>query len=172
MPDEPAPAPHPRDLFLAIRHCDLAEVERQLALGADPNWKNRAAESALVYAAFARNPDVVRLLLAHGATDDGKMPFEEAVVNYSGEDADTASSVIVEFFLQQAAVTVDLAREGAIPLLEAAGAGDVRSVQLFLAHGAGVNAKWVLENAAIYKYEIPPEITTLLQAASEAQGNL
>ena len=165
MPDEPAPAPHPRDLFLAMRHCDLAEVERELALGADPNWMNRADESALVYAAFARNPDVVRLLLAHGATDDGKMPFEDAVVSYSGQEANPASAEIVEIFLQQTAVPVDLAQEGSSALHEASTAGDVRSVQLLLAHGAGVSARWVLEYTVREGEEIPPEIIALLQAA-------
>ena len=48
-------APHPRELFLAIRYGDAPEVARLLAQGADPNGKDRRGdETALAYAACVK----------------------------------------------------------------------------------------------------------------------
>ena len=96
--------PHPRDLFLAIRHWDADEVARLLARGANPNWKNRRGdETALSYAACVSTADVVRVLLSYGATDNGEMPLEVAV-SWNRSDGNPDTGAIARLLLSKGAV--------------------------------------------------------------------
>ena len=141
--------PYRRDLFLAIRYGNANEVERLLAGGANPNWNDRrGTESALAYAALVSTPDVVRVLLTYGATDKGEMPLEEAVTWPRGDEPVTEACAKARLLLEYGGAAVNLGgQQGRVPLITAAGAGDMLSVQLFLDHGAGVHAKDALPAA-------------------------
>ena len=135
------PAPHPRNLFLAIRHQNVDEVARLLGLGADPNWETRGNdETALAFAARVSTPDVVRVLLAHGATDHGQMPLVNAVT-WNRLDDSGDPSAIARLLLQHGGNVNHSDGEGWTPLMEAAAASDISTLQLYLDHGANVHAK-------------------------------
>lgn len=68
-----------RRLVNAVRTSHVAEVDRLLGAGADPNSADERGRSALFFAAN-RDPRMVRLLLTHGANvnlrdDRGRTPY-------------------------------------------------------------------------------------------------
>ena len=76
-------------LEAAIEENDLTAVKRLLAGGLDLSRLPRGQKSPLFTAISTPNPDVVKLLLAHGATQDvrtelGNTPLEEAKDDLAG----------------------------------------------------------------------------------------
>lgn len=59
-------------LFEAIRANQPASVEALLEGGADPNRANPRGETAVHAAAFSANPELLRLVLAHGGNADAR----------------------------------------------------------------------------------------------------
>jgi ankyrin repeat protein len=118
----------------AVLYSDAAAIERLIKLGADPNKRNDAGATALMWAAL--DPEKTRVLLDHGAD-----------VNARSEDARTAlmtaagrpgGAPIVKLLLAHGANPNPTSNPGAesSPLLEASMAGDVESLQALLEKGA------------------------------------
>ncbi len=118
----------------AVLYTDAATLERLIKQGADPNGRNDAGATPLMWAAF--DLEKTRVLLAHGAD-----------VNARSGDARTALMVasgrpggapIVKLLLAHGANPNPTSNPEAesSPLLEAAIAGDAESMQALLDRGA------------------------------------
>ena len=125
-------------LMFAVLYADSGLVEKLLDLGADPNRKNDAQATALMWA--ANHFDKTKALLQHGAdvnvmSVEGRTPLLIA----SGV---AGNSAIVKLLLDHGANPNPKGRPpgNASPLREAAGAGDVVTMQALIAKGANVRA--------------------------------
>ena len=122
----------------AVLYSDAAMLEQLLKKGADPNARNDAKATALMWAATSL--EKTRVLLAHGAevnasSDDLRTPLMIAAGRPGG-------APIVKLLLDRGAnpnPTKNPAGESS-PLIEAATAADAGSMQLLMAHGADVKA--------------------------------
>ena len=118
----------------AVLYTGTATLERLLKQGADPNQRNDANATALMWA--ATDLEKTRLLLAHGAdvnarSSDMRTPLMIA----ARRPGNTAA---VKLLLEHGANPNPNAHPTAesSPLIEAATAGDAASVELLLSHGA------------------------------------
>jgi len=116
-------------LMTCARAGDAAAVAALLQRGADVNAKERAhQQTALMWAAAERHPDVVRLLVAaHADVRARSLTYAQTVV---GEQTQRAGREELNYTVQ---------RGGATPLLFAARAGDAESARLLLDAGADAN---------------------------------
>ncbi|HEY1221830.1 MAG: ankyrin repeat domain-containing protein [Bryobacteraceae bacterium] len=132
----------------AVLYTDAATLERLIQQGADPNKRNDAGATALMWAAL--DLEKTRVLVAHGAD-----------VNARSDDARTALMVaagrpggapIVKLLLAHGANPNPTSNPGAesSPLLEASLAGDAEIMQALLDHGADLKdiGGFALANAA------------------------
>ncbi len=118
----------------AVLYTDPATLERLIKLGADPNKRNDAGATALMWAAL--DLEKTRVLLAHGAdvnarSDEKRTPLMVAAGRPGG-------SAVVKLLLAHGAnpnPTLNPAAESS-PLLEASVAGDAESMQALLERGA------------------------------------
>ena len=118
---------------------DIAKVRLLLDHGADVNAATRRGRTALLIAALSDgSAEIVRLLLAKGANAKAMDAFKTTTLRGAavGNDAETMRLLI------EAGVDVNSADfPGLTPLAMAAGwNGNLRAVELLLAHGAKVNA--------------------------------
>src|SRR5262249_18845737 len=120
----------------AVLYAGAATLEQLLKKGADPNARNDANATALMWA--STDLEKTRLLLAHGAevnarSDNGRTPLMLAAGRPGG-------APIVKLLLDHGAnpnPTKNPAGEPS-PLTQAAVAGDAESMQSLLNHGANV----------------------------------
>jgi ankyrin repeat protein len=125
----------------AALYGDAAMLEQQLKQGADPNRKNDAGATALMWA--ATNLDKTRVMLAHDASvnaisDDLRTPLMIA----AGMPAGTP---IVKLLLEHGANVNPTKRPDSesSPLIQAALASNVETMKLLLEHGADLKASAV-----------------------------
>ena len=132
----------------AVLYADAATLERLIGQGADPNQRNDAGATALMWAAL--DLEKTRVLVAHGAdvnakSDDARTPLMVAAGRPGG-------APIVKLLLDHGANPNPTSNPGAAssPLLEASLAGDADSMQALLDHGADFKdiAGFALANAA------------------------
>jgi len=132
----------------AVLYADAATLERLIQQGADPNKRNDAGATALMWAAL--DLEKTRVLVAHGAdvnakSDDARTPLMIAAGRPGG-------APIVKLLLDHGANPNPTSNPGAesSPLLEASLAGDADSMQALLEHGANFKdiAGFALANAA------------------------
>jgi ankyrin repeat protein len=120
----------------AVLYTDAPTLERLIKQGADPNKRNDAGATALMWAAL--DLEKTRVLVAHGAdvnasSDDARTPLMIAAGRPGG-------APVVKLLLAHGAnpnPTKNPAADSS-PLLEASLAGDVESMQALLAGGAEV----------------------------------
>ena len=121
-------------LMYAVLYCDAPTIERLIKMGADPNQRNDAGATALMWAAF--DLEKTRVLVEHGAD-----------VNAKSEDSRTALLIaagrpggapVVKLLLAHGANPNPTAKPAAesSPLIEASMAGDLESMQALLEKGA------------------------------------
>ena len=125
-------------LMYAALYGDASTVRLLLERGANPNLRNDAGATALMWA--ADDADKTRLLLEHGAdanarSDDGRTPLVIAAGQYG-------SSPVVKLLLDHGAKPSVKATEmgfgGVSPLAEAARAGDAAAMRLLIERGASI----------------------------------
>jgi ankyrin repeat protein len=126
-------------LFYAALYGDAASVKLLLDAGADPNIRNDAGASALMWA--AGDLEKVRLLVEHGAdvnatSDAGRTPLLIAAGRFG-------NAAVVKLLLDRgaspSAKSPSLFGEMTV-LAEAAGTGDDSVVRMLVEHGADVKA--------------------------------
>ncbi len=130
-----APGPEGSTPFMyAALYTDAPTLERLIRQGADPNKRNDAGATALMWAAL--DLEKTKVLLAHGAdvnarSDDARTPLMVAASRPGG-------APIVKLLLAHGAIPNPTSNPGAewSPLLEASLAGDADSMQALLDHGA------------------------------------
>ena len=120
----------------AVLYTDASTLESLMGQGADPNKRNDAGATALMWAAV--DLEKTRVLLAHGAdvnakSADARTPLMVAAGRPGG-------APVVRLLLAHGANPNPNSNPGAesSPLLEAALAGDADSVQALLEHGASL----------------------------------
>jgi ankyrin repeat protein len=125
-------------LMYAALYGDATSVRLLLASGANPNVRNDAGATALMWA--ADDAEKTRLLLENGAdpnarSDDGRTPLIIAADQYG-------ASPVVKLLLDHGAKPSAKATEngvgGVSPLAAAARAGDEATMRLLIEHGASV----------------------------------
>ena len=126
-------------LMYAALYSDAATVRLLLESGANPNIRNDAGATALMWA--SDDAEKTRLLLENGAdanarSSDGRTPLLTAADQYG-------ASPVVKLLLNHGAKSSAKASENAVasgitPLAEAARAGDEASMRLLIEHGASI----------------------------------
>jgi ankyrin repeat protein len=125
-------------LMYAVLYSDTSTLARLLKLGADPNKRNDANATALMWA--ARDLKKTRLLVGHGAdvnarSDDHRTPLMIAARR-------PGAAPIVKFLLDKGANPNPNSKPvgESSPLLEALTAGDETTVKLLVQRGADAGA--------------------------------
>ena len=123
--------------MLSVLYADATAVSEFLAIGADPNRRNDANATALMWA--VGDLAKTRALVAHGAdvnalSTDGRTPLVIAA-------AQAGSAPIVQFLLEHGADPNPKGRApgDASPLREAATAGDAEAMRILIAHHADIH---------------------------------
>jgi len=123
-------------LMYAALYGDADSVRLLLNHGADPNIRNDAGATALMWA--VEDPEKIRLLMRHGTnvnarSADGQTPLIIAAGRYGAGAA-------VKLLLEGGANPSDKASGGGTPLNAAALAADDVVIQMLIDHGAEVQA--------------------------------
>src|SRR3984957_9124636 len=117
---------------------DLAAAVAMIAKGADVHERSADGTTALHWAVYNDDADLVQRLIKAGAdvaavNDYGASPLRQA--------ATVADSVVIRALLKAGANANETNAEGETPLMVVARAGNVESAGLLLSHGAKVDAK-------------------------------
>ena len=117
-------------LMVAARVGSLAAVNALVAAGASVNATEASqGQTALMWAAAQRHPDVVRALIEHGADVHARSRVSRLRVNRGSSAGTSADAKYVD----------EVETGGSTPLLFAARQGDLDSAKLLIAAGADVN---------------------------------
>lgn len=160
-----APAVQAEALVDLVAGGERAEALTLLAAGTDVDATLSDGSTALLYAAYEGDTELVGKLLAAGADPNrgneyGSFPLSEAVQQGSVE--------VVALLLEHDADPNQANLEGETALMVAARQGDLATARLLLEHGADVNAKeqWGGQNALMWaSAQSQPEMMKLLIAA-------
>src|SRR5580704_8223302 len=125
-------------LMYAALYGDAAAVRLLLESGANPNIRNDAGATALMWA--VEDQEKTRLLLEKGAdanarSDDGRTPLMIASGQYG---AGPVVKLLLDHGANPSVKSLASGLSGTSPLAEAAGAGDEASLRLLIEHGASV----------------------------------
>jgi ankyrin repeat protein len=137
------------ELVDAARRDDRAGVLEQLKRGADPKERAPDGTSALHWAVYHDDVELVARLLDAGAepnaaNDYGATPLGEAAVQ--------ANTAVIERLLAAGADPSLAGKDGETPLMVLARSGNVAAARLLIERGADVNAKeaWRDQTALIW----------------------
>jgi uncharacterized protein len=125
-------------LVAATEAGDHAAAVAALDAGADPDARGADGSTALMWAAYGNDLDLVRRLVAAGSDLDAKNEFGAFA---SSEAAIRGATAIVEILLKAGADPDATNREGETVLMEVARGGDLEAAAALIAAGADVNAK-------------------------------
>ncbi len=120
----------------AVLYTNAATLERLLKLGADPNRRNDANATALMWA--ATEMDKTKVLLSHGADVNARSSDMRTPLMIAARKL--GNSAVVKLLLDKGANPNPNPHPSAesSPLLDAASAGDPESVEMLIAKGAEV----------------------------------
>ena len=118
---------------------DLEAVRLLLAEGVDVNAVQGDGNTALHWAAYRRNAELVRLLVDARADTAAKTRIGDMTPLFMA--AKVGDAEIMELLLQAGADANIANTNGTTPLMLAAGSGKTAAVQLLLDHGGDVNAR-------------------------------
>jgi ankyrin repeat protein len=118
--------------MFAVMYSDAANVRELLEKGADPNQRNDANATPLMWA--VDNLEKTRVLVTHGAevnarSNDGRTPLTIAASR-------AGASPIVKFLLEHGANLNPASPTDTMAIRQAAAAGDAEMMQLLIDHGA------------------------------------
>ncbi|HVY66126.1 MAG TPA: ankyrin repeat domain-containing protein [Gammaproteobacteria bacterium] len=137
------------DLVAAAERNDRAEVLAELGNGADARSRSADGTTALHWAVFHDDTDLVARLVKAGAdvnaaNDYGSTPLGEAAV--------TGNAVVVKRLLEAGASVNAPGKDGETPLMVLARGSHVEAARLLIEHGADVNAQetWRGQTALIW----------------------
>jgi len=125
-------------LMYAALYGDATAVRLLLESGANPNIRNDAGATALMWA--VEDPEKTRLLFEKGAdanarSDDGRTPLMIAAGQYG---AAPVVKLLLDHGANPSVKFLAGGSSGVSPLAEAAGAGDEAAMRLLIEHGASV----------------------------------
>jgi len=116
-------------LMYAVLYGDADSVRKLLEHGADPNERNAAKATALMYA--VDDAAKTRLLLEHGADPNARSDEEQTPLTIAAASPNTGE--VIRLLLDHGA---DIKTSGGAALQNAASSGDANSIELLLTHGA------------------------------------
>jgi Ankyrin repeats (3 copies) len=133
-------------LFAAIRSGNVKRVTDALATGADPNARNKSGTTALAAALTHESFALAEALIAAGADvnvpdGDGLRPLDLAIL-YCGPRA-------VQHLVDQGAEVNYIRSDGDPAIIAAAGPGDSKLVEIFLAAGADPNTPRAIDGLSV-----------------------
>ncbi|MEZ5830171.1 MAG: ankyrin repeat domain-containing protein [Dongiaceae bacterium] len=128
----------------AAKAGDLAQIEVQLAAGADINESTGLA-TPLYYAIKEKHPDAAALLIERGA-DVNKQAAWGAPLHIAASEGMTATAML----LLDHGADIDARWKHLTPLLIAARNGKIEVVRLLLDRGADINATTNLDEPAVH----------------------
>lgn len=124
-------------LLEAVETGDTATALRLLEAGADPNALTADGASALMWAAYQDDPELVEALLAAGADPNVQNDFGSSAIT---EAAIIGSEYVIAALIDAGADPNTRNPEGETPLMAVARAGSVEAARVLLDAGADINA--------------------------------
>ena len=118
-----------------MKHLLLTTIATVVLVGCGPSEADRAADRALIDAAYAGNVEAVKQHLAAGTDVNAKGKYGRAPLHYA------ATKEIVEPLIAKGADVNAKDKDGGTPLHYAAKYGRKETVELLIAKGVDVNAK-------------------------------
>lgn len=133
----------------AVHHQQKAAVDELLKQHADVNATDVEGMTALIWAAHWNDLELVRALLAAGASPSVKSAFDDSALY---EACTNGNAAMVEVLLKAGADANASRGEGETALMSASRTGNVETVKVLLAHGADPKAKesWRHETALMW----------------------
>ena len=122
----------------AVKQKDAAAVRALLQKRVDVNAPEGDGATALHWAAYADEAELVTLLLAAGAKADVANDLQITPLHLA---ASNGNATIITALLQKGANPHATSETGVTPLMEAARSGSVDAVRALVSRGANVNAK-------------------------------
>jgi len=137
------------DIVAAARGNDRATVLAELAHGADAQLRSADGTTALHWAVYHADVELVERLLDAGADPNAVNDYDSTPL---AEAAVAASAEIIERLLDAGADATLATKDGETPLMVVARSDNVAAARLLLEHGADVNAKeaWRDQTALIW----------------------
>lgn len=144
-------------------------VRRLLENGASPNAKDNTWDiPVLCFAIDSGIPEIVELLLEHGAKTKAKTSSGEPVLIYA---VDNGKMTEARMLLEHGADANGANKQGKTPLMEAVIKQDVGLIKLLMDHGADVNATGSVSIATFAGALRRPDILHLLGLEGAGSGN-
>lgn len=126
------------DIAGAAKEGRIEEIKSFLDEGGNPNVVNDMKQTALLFAAIERHPDIVRLLLVKGADPNIADTLGQTPLFFASYNQDLDS---VEALIKAGADVNAVTGSGEFALLRAVTWGNTRLVEILVNGGAGVNMK-------------------------------
>ena len=134
-------------LAAAVQSGTAAQVDAQLRLGADPNWRFANGQAPLVYAILKERYRIAELLLAHGADPkivDHGISLLSLIVQAKTCPAGTVRALLA------AGADPNPRDSVSPPLLRALQSGAEACAQVLISHGANIDARDVSGGTALH----------------------